>query len=274
MDRRALAVGLALLLAGCGALGGAAPGTDRPTLTPAPVPTAAPTATDEPALAPGLTADGVADLDALVTAHVRAARNTSYVWEVYEADSEWDGNATARPGPAQRVVYVNDSRYLREVALLAATVDGRRSYLRDYARFADGDEEFATWTAARTNGTAYRRVADPSANGRLAGLAADPLFEFLRLEESTVTRLCHDGRTYYRVSGTRDRLLRYGTVEDFRATAVVRADGFVRELRVFFAVYRGSGRSENHYSFTYSQVGTATLDRPAWVATARNETGG
>lgn len=92
------------------------------------------------------------------------------------------------------------------------------------------------------------------------------------MRDATVTRVTVDGRPYYRVTGTRDTLLRYGTVEDYRATAIVRPDGFVRSLDVFFVAYRGSGRTEVSYGFTYTGVGTATLDRPAWVATARNET--
>ncbi|MFB6173917.1 MAG: hypothetical protein ABEI39_04665 [Halobacteriales archaeon] len=273
MNRRVLLVGALLVLAGCSALGGAGQATDRPTLTPAPVPTASPTPTDRPTLAPGLTSSGIVDLEALVAAHVRAARNTSYVWTVREADSRPYRNGTADHGPTQRVVYVDESRYLREVSLLAATVDGRRAYLQDYARYADGDDEYATWTASLTGETTYRHVEDPAANGRFARLAADPLLEYLALREATVTRVTVDGQTHYRITGTRDTLLRYGTVEDYRATAVVQPDGFVRELDVFFAAYRGSGRTEVSYRFAYTDIGTATLDRPAWVATAQNETG-
>lgn len=271
MDRRAAAVAVLLVLAGCSAFGGGAPSTDRPTLTPAPVPTEVSTPTDRPPLAPGLTSNGITDLDALVSAHVRVARNTSYVWRVHDSERQAFHNGTTL---TQRVVYVDDSRYRHEVGLLPATIDGRRSYLQGYARYADGDDEYATWTASLSGETAYRHSEGPRANGRFARLAADPLLEYLVLRDVTVSRVSTENRTYYRVVGTRDTLLRYGDVENFRATALVRADGFVRQLNVSFATERADRRVDVRYNFTYDEIGTASLDRPAWVATARNETHG
>lgn len=272
MDWRVLAVVAIVALAGCSApLGGNDRG-DEGTVTPAPVPEVTDRTERRPAVAPGLQTTGIERLNRLVRAHVRAARNASWVWtETYELTRR-SGNVTVTSRFDQTVRFVGPRTYSREASPLAIRRGGEYRFVQNYAQYADGETGYETWLSGDRNRVIYRRDEDPTANRSFAGFAADPIRTYLALDEATVWRVERGQRQHYRVVGTAATVPGYESVNAYRASALIRADGFVRSLNVTYTVVRPDVIVQRRYSFTYRTVGNLTLERPDWVETARNWT--
>ena len=272
MRWRLLTVALLAVTAGCEGFGVAGPGGGD-TVTPAPVPTVAETATPTPAptIAPGVTTRGVRNVSALVAAHVRVARDQRWVWTETRGVSRRFRNGTAS---TQTVWFVGERSYRREIEGAALPLDGESQHVEGVRSYADGTDRYTTWRSPVDGERVYRRESAPAAGERLAGLVAGPLHRFFPVEDATVTRVEVGDRPHYRIVGSWTRVSHFNdATKSATVRALVREDGFVRRLHVSYTVSEPGRWVRGTYNSSYRRVGTATLDRPAWVDTAANRTG-
>ncbi|MFB6140639.1 MAG: hypothetical protein ABEJ26_09425 [Halosimplex sp.] len=245
MRWRVVAAAFAVVLAGCGALGGAPEqsggrSADTPTLTPVPVPEAT---TAPPRLPPGLTGANVTDANALVDAHLAAIRGRSYTLAVrVRIDGE----------RSERLLRVETpTRYYR--------VD-RLADRGDTVQFADGDDLY-TRTEYRGD-VRYGRFDDPSLpRSQTVALSR----AFLRVDDVRVAETRVDGDVAYELTGRYPVHPSVDTLANFSLRAIVEPDGFIRSLNVSY-VRTGTGDGTTvSRSFVYSDVDATTVEEPAWV---------
>lgn len=267
---RALVVAVLAVTAGCGSFATASDPT--PTVTPAPVPTASPTP-DEPrgAVAPGLRATGVTDPGRLARSHVEAASGTSYVWRSSTAASHQFRNSTVDTSESQMVAAGNGSTYHRTVDQYETMLDGEVRRLDDYEEYVDGTVIYRKWSS--DDGRTVRENVTTNDSGRYAPIAAQRIRRYLALDAASVSRVDVGEGAHYEVVGTRETLPRFGSLDSYRARAVVRADGFVKRLDVRFHVRRNDERIDVRYNFTYERVGETTVSEPDWIDEADGRPG-
>ncbi|MEF8852213.1 MAG: hypothetical protein V5A44_06750 [Haloarculaceae archaeon] len=256
MGRLSVVLALVVVLAGCGSVvdGGTTPEEDTPTrtLTPAPVPTSA-TPTDElVTLPPGVTGDGIADPDALLDAHRSALRNRSY---------------TLRARISVRGVV--SERFTR--------VESPTRYYQRDVRYGTGSNvtRFASDTSVYTRSTydsvtrydRFEAVIPPRSTTVRESRA------LLELDSAAVTRTTRDGHTVFVVRGTYPTHPTLPGVRNFSLRVVVEPDGLVRSLHATYVRVEGATRTNVTRSFTYTDVGATTVERPAWVDREFNDTG-
>lgn len=258
--------------AGCNSFAG--PGTETQTVTPAPVPTPPPTPEDpRVGIAPGLSADAVFDVHFLADRHEKAVRRTSYVWRESDSPYERYEGLSTNASVSQIVTVERSDTYTRVVPLKSFSENGHVRYYKEYEEFARGEVEYQKWRSKDGDGNAYRRRESVNANRTYAAIAAEAIRRYLDVDEETVTRVDVGERPHYRVVGTRDSFPVEGSVENYRARAVVREDGFVRRLNVTYTIVRFGEQIETGYSFQYTEVGNATVETPEWLPAARERTG-
>jgi hypothetical protein len=281
MDRPVVGVvfALALVLAGCGALpaGGGGEATPAETLTPAPVPTAASTPTPVPRLAPGLTAAGVVDPDALGRAHDAALGRASFTRHTTATVRYADGSlrnryrvvtrvepggrfssvfTVGRPGPRQPDAgeMVRTERWSDGVRVLTAatTANGTTTY----AEVPRDRRRVVTRLATDTGGDSLARLLD-GAETRVAG------------------REVRDGTTLYRVVGTDldprglPSVPRLERPTNASVRALIDGEGVVRERRVRFVATTENGSSVGvAVRVRYADLGATTVERPPWYGAA------
>lgn len=264
MASRAVLAGLLVVLAGCSVLGGTDP---VETVTPVPVPEET---TERPPLPPGLSGDGVTDLDALVWAHVRATTDTSYAWTDRERRTDADGSSQVSLD--RRVVFVDGTTYYWDLETRPLLERQRVDVPAGDERFADGR---TVYTRAGTGGTdTYTARPATDASRRLAWVSARSLDLYLEVPDAAVSATSREGERYYRVDARRSvYVLPLGVVAyDYRARALVSPSGLVERLNVSYHTARGDGATRVSYSYAFEDIGTATLEEPAWLPRARAET--
>lgn len=267
-----LAVGLLAVTAGCNTVGDS--GTETPTVTPAPVPTHSPTPEDpRVGVAPGLSAGGITHPNYLATHHAEAATETSYVWMEFESTTRQYRNETVDTSESQVVTFEDETTYRRQIDAHEITIDGRETYVQGYEEYANGDVEYTRWVSTDGEGYTYTRDSSPDAARTYASLAAESIRKYLNVENETVERIDVGEGRHYVVVGTRSTLPEYGPVDEYRARAIVREDGFVRSLDVRYTRSRDGDPVRAHYSFTYRQVGNATVEPPDWESEAADRFG-
>jgi hypothetical protein len=270
----ALASACLVVLAGCG--GVVTDGTDEPPrVTPAPVPadpTPRPTPEASPArtLAPGVTAEGVVDATRLVGAHVSSLRERSFT-------------------TTRREVSYGENGTVRSSVIVEGTVaaDRSRSYVQ---RRTDGPVlrriGFAEYTERFVAGrTVAQRTVDDGAvvldrwrreTDRVGGSAFLP-----DLAAGSTLSLAFHGlnftlsppaegaaRTRYRLvsTGVADPGvvvgLAGGDARNVSVAATVSGEGLVSWFRLSYVDADGDRVVR---TTTFERVGTATVERPAWV---------
>ena len=255
MDWRPVAVAAVVVLAGCGALGGA--GSDDPgrseatsTLTPAPVPGV--TATPVP-LPPGLVEGGVSDADRLVDAHRSALGGRSYTLRVQ--------------------LRVEEDLYTRLVQVETPT----RYYSHDVLGSTRGNvTQFATGPSIYTRSAflgvvRYDRLNNAyppeSRTVRLSRL-------FLQVGEAVVFETTVDGRPGFVVRGTYPVHPESERLRNVTLRAVVEPSGLIRSMNVSYLRDGSRGPTNVTRSFAYSDLDSTTVERPDWVDREFNDTDG
>ncbi|MFC7141623.1 hypothetical protein ACFQMA_17515 [Halosimplex aquaticum] len=264
-----LLVALAVVVtAGCGSLFGgderADPATD--TLTPAPVPEVTPTPEQWP-VAPGVTANAVADADALVAAHRAATANRSYVWRERRG-------TTTHPNESvplfDRTVARVESQTVYHVWTGQERVRLRTGLtsVADYSEYADGTERIVRYRyVGRSDFERQRRhPVDATAHRHIGLSAASAIERYLDVESATVAAVSVDGRRHYEVVGRNWSRPDDDRVTDYTVVAVVSPEGFVRSLDASYTVRSVGEPRRVRYTFAYEKVGETTVDPPEWDA--------
>ena len=241
-----MAVAAAVVLAGCGALGGAGTGADErgqsdatPTLTPVSVPEV----TEQPVTLPsGLTGERVTDTVALVDAHFAALSGRSYTLRI---------RVTVDDARSERLFRVETpTRYYRADRL----DDGGP----DRTHFADGEY---LYTRNEFDGQRYYGRfddVDPPSTRTVRLSRA-----YLRVDEVRVAETRVDGDPAYELTGSYPV---HPEIESFRNVslrAVIEPSGLIRTLNISY--YRVTDGSNVTRSFAYSDLDSTIVERPAWV---------
>lgn len=269
---------LAVVLAGCSGVTSPSTTTDATTTDTPTAPettttygtttTAETTTTDAPRLAPGVAEDGVTDALALAEAHGDVLRDQSYA-----SNATW----TTR--------YANGS--LASRTHRASRVDGPQLWFRFENRDEGVVPTFPETTYWRNESASFARLvaADGSVSYRrspdVSGLRFDPgewaehvygvvgSGSFAVAGEET-----RDGRTLYRLESTEPfTVVTAGsTGENASAWLLVDARGLVHEYRLAYDATRQDEPVRTTVHVEFAGVGSTTVERPAWVERAENET--
>lgn len=268
-----LAVAL-LLAAGCSGLAG----DPTPTVTPAPVPTDTPVRTPVPALAPGVTADGVEDPLALVEAHDSALRGTSRTVRLVRTIRYPNGTLVARRVQVTRIA-ADGERFHTIIDTGGPEVTSFRGRIEFWS---DGSRLFQEITF--DNRTSYAAMPleayERQSSIRITSPGGETFFLPVIAVETRVTgRVTRNGTTLYRLEGTAARpdLLASATDADepHNATlrALVDARGVVHEFRLAYDGTLDGRPVRVVLTGRYTGVGTTIVDRPSWYRAALNATG-
>ncbi|MFB6160289.1 MAG: hypothetical protein ABEJ61_03830 [Haloferacaceae archaeon] len=216
-------------------------------------------------VAPGLTTEGVANLTELSAAHADAVRNRSYEWVVVYRRGAGGTNPVIDGGPDERARQVARVENGTE-SLVRVTDDAgpNRSVSFGTNRdvYTDGTARYVRRHAA-DGSTSVRRTPLPPDGGPagLAEQASDFVDWILDASETDVVEAeRRAGVTHYRLVGRGSRAL---TLDEYRVEAWITESGFVREMEVGYVSYGDAGFT--YIDSRYRRVGTATVERPAWV---------
>ena len=259
---RALAVAALLVVAGCN-VPASDPAPDTATVTPAPVPES--TATGPEVFAPGVTGDGVTTPTRLARAHARTLEATSYT--VNQTLVQRFDNGTLRSR------YVTHARFAPEQGRFRASLqqvdreEGDRVRRRT-RRFGDGERAYVANTEA--NDTTYRLLRYPDGEPRppssvyVRNLTNSGTIErlFTLVDTRTVGTFTENGTRYARVRSSEPAAL--PPLQNVTLVATISERGVVAQYRVEYDVVR-TGRVEATIVVSYTDLGTTTVDRPAWV---------
>lgn len=287
-----VALVVAVVTAGCGSdavpVWDPSPGGE--TLTPAPIPEGTGTADgDRRQLAPGLTADGLADTLELMAAHRSVLRNTS--WTLTVTHVQRYGTGTVRLRERRTITSTLDGSY-RRVHRIEGVASEARTRVEEWS---NGSVRLVR--AERGETVSYRRFpVEGTTDGPRPSLVLDEdvavqaehqrlIAILLDTEDLRVDRLDRphreSDRQQYQLRATkfeddmfvtRDGLaVRLTEVE---VLFVVNDRGVVHSAR-FAYMGRADGR-ELHVveRLRYTELGTATVREPSWIGTAINETSG
>ncbi|MWG34502.1 hypothetical protein [Halomarina oriensis] len=279
--RRTVAVCLACLvvLAGCGT-GGSGGATDPETVTPAPVPSDAATEVpSERTVAPGVTTGGVVAPTRLVGAHVAALRGRSF--KTTRRTVEYAPDGTVRASVQIRGFVSADRRRLyldrrAEGTVVESTgLDGRTEQYMAGTRVAEREVR---------NGTERfdSRRRDPGAivgTVLISDLLASSTYSlaFHGMNFTVASQPDRWSAAQYRLVSTgtpsRDTVvgLAGGRARNLSFMATVTDDGLVTWSRLAYTAERGGETVRVVRTVSFEEVGTTSVERPAWFETATNE---
>ena len=254
---------LLVVLAGCnGVFGGDSEPTE--TLTPAAVPTDEPTPTPVPQLAPGVTGNGIKDVNALVAAHGSFLRNRSYTRRSNATGLAQNGSvlfrtmSTSRAGPANEGAYSisersNSSGYsIVGYAPVHTEVWANRGRLFLKSTYANGT-------------TTYDRFEQQYGYSG-AGLRFQ--LEAFDTANTSVTERERNGTTLYLVRGSMQ-----GNARNASLRLLVDSRGFIHSYRTVREGSFEANVSKVVSETRYTGVGeTEAPERPSWVDEAMNRT--
>lgn len=269
-----------VVLSGCAGLSDGG-GTSAPTTEEAGDRTGAttpsPTAASEPGsvttesarLAPGLTADGLADPLELVNAHTAVLRSEPFTVR-YELRRNGDDHDVTRTLSSR--TDLNGTVRANAVQWVNTTGSAPSFYENRSGRTAIWRDGGTVFHRTVENGSAtYDRVLamNASLSPNLLTQRRDLAQYLSSAEPRTVSEVTRGGETYYRVEGSFQEPYRNGPTN---VTAYVAPSGLVAELVVEEAGAERVGPSV--LRVTYEGVGETSVERPEWVETAEAATDG
>jgi len=242
-----------VLTSGCAGLFGSEEPRDAASPTPAPVPTT------PPPLAPGLTADGVADPTRLADANRQALDGTAY--RLNRTVAVRGPNGTLRIDRVQRVA--DDGTAIGRLSVSGAGPVG--TAVRNWTRYREGTVVWSRTTLADGNTVTNRLVSSDTSPYFIGRALPERLY---RAGSFDVTR--RSGERIVLESTTPFRLAR-GTTEletspprNVSVRLVVTEDGLVRELSVGYDATIGS--TSIRVRLTQSvRPAAVTVRPPHWV---------
>ena len=214
--------------------------------------------TDTLVIAPGLTADGISDVDALAYAHATALANRSYTWEL--AYVEWDAPNPRDSRKATETVRVGSSAvYVSNVSHDGLPVT--RGPIPGQPSSAAGERRYRLTSIGIVNRTIERNEGI----GRQEFRAQRYLSVLLRGEETAVVRTVLGGPRLYVVD---IRGAEAPSVRNYTATAHVTPDGVVQYYSGSYCLVPRSGSSTSEIcvslSMRYTDVDDTVVRPPSW----------
>jgi len=199
---------------------------------------------------PGIGADGLANIDALIATHRSVLSNTSFTVRVQYREFE-DGRVTGAFVETVRVE--SRDRYSVSVAETGTLQTSPRAIVGADA-FSNGNR---TWVRPGP-GEAY--VRSRLSTSRMLGQLARYLRWSLSVEESTLHGQPTDDSGTYWIRTDGDP---YQGIRDASGTVHVTGEGVITYGRWTYATIRPEARVE--FSVRTTGVGTTTVSRPGWV---------
>lgn len=275
-----IALATLLVLSGCS--GGADSGTPTTGATPTPTTGATPTATpgttpsvsaSSEQVPPGVTANGIENSTALVSAHRRTLVETGFVAVIQRTSRIERGGRT---------------RQFRSVRRHSTESGLSRFYLQARSQTPRGTVETASWgnesvlllRTRQRNRTRYSSKPRQSFNATEVLTASNIVRRAARMGTYTVSRTeQRNGTTMVRLdatafAGAADiRPLRGANVTSFEATMMVDSRGVVRALAVRINASTARGKIQLYTAYRITKQGDVRVPRPSWLAEAmRNDT--
>lgn len=126
-----------------------------------------------------------------------------------------------------------------------------------------------------TNGSvSYNVVPADTLSGRVHDNTSRAVDQLLRLQSASTEPIRWDNETHILITGEGSDHSVFGLVHNYSARAVVRPDGLVRRLTVFYEK-SGLGRHRTYeYSLAIDVDVPDRIERPEWTETALNRTSG
>lgn len=256
----ALTVIAVLLLAGCGGL---VPST-TPTqpVTPAPSP---------PTHPPGVTADGVQNASALMSAHESILATNSYTMNKTVTRRYANGTLDWRYTASNRVAPTENRHHTRITFEGTGHTFGALQNIRKMETYRTDGDGYGIETNATT--TRSFRFADR------VGEAAPLLVIFSTTEMRVQEHTSHNGTKLYRLTTTRiteptlfaDAIVRrrYDTVENVRFTAVIDSRGFIHEYTLSYTYHHGVTTRDVSRDVRYRADDRIAVTEPPWYEDAK-----
>jgi len=209
---------------------------------------------------PGVSEEGITDLEALASAHERAMANRSHTIRLGRYSRQ--KNVDNRSVKHDIDMITDGERYLVTTTLIEPD---NRQRLETF--YYDGRNHYE---AVRNETTEYDREArldehdDPSPT---PGTVRETLvWRYLSTENSSVTRrTARGGSVVYRVVGTGQADPRgFDHVWNYSVVALIDSRGFVRNLSVEFDARASSRYFHVRHEITYDRIGSTAVEAPAW----------
>ena len=219
---------------------------------------------------PGITTDGVVDTSALIESHTETLRSTSVTVRSTRTMRSSDPDFTMTTNQTWRL---DGGTPVQGYSVRTFSAEGDapeqyRAVPNRIAAYRNGSTTVERVTTA--NGSSTRRVDLLNSSVRVnTALYRSSINELTTRKNATVEPISRNGTTLYRVSATlEDTRLR----SNASMTLFVTPAGVVRELRTERTVRYRSGPRRITKRVWVSDVGTTTVERPAWVPPAGNAT--
>jgi hypothetical protein len=277
--RSVVLVGL-ILLAGCAGFPGLGSDSPEVRVTPADVPTDAQPATPSEQIAPGVLPTGVYNASILAHAHAQILGSTSFTIRTNRTYRYSNGTLARWTTGMQRVESGPPLRIQSHSQFHVWRLYPRRSNVSPAlgSDLWSGPDNGYQRTIYANNTTRYSTLSQ-----RIRSVNSSVFARVRRINETLsnvdtqVTRLTRNGSTYYRIEGSVSReYRRLPQSTDQQNTSqwlLIDSRGVIHEYHI--TIYT-SGPEETimeiHYSMTFQKIGNTTVERPAWIETARNRT--
>jgi len=220
---------------------------------------------------PGITTDGVTDTSALIESHTEALQSSSVTVSSTRTMRSTDPDFDVTTNQTWRLNGGTPIRG-RSVRTLSAAGDAPEQYRRVPTRI-EAYRNGSTAVERRTtnNGSNTRRVDLLNSSVRVnTALHRSSIYELTTRKNATVDTVSRNGTTLYRVSaGLNDTRLR----SNASLTLFVTPAGVVRELRTARTVRYRSGPRRITQRVRFSDIGSTTVERPAWAESTTDPTG-
>ncbi|WP_123539347.1 hypothetical protein [Halosimplex salinum] len=259
--RIAVVVALAVVLAGCNAIGPSADGDPQSTQTVTPLPVL--TDTDGPdetrSLPPGVAANGSLDPGPLVDAHYRALDGRSFTW-TYDYERTVSAGNGSVAAVRKRMSAAADGSYRLDQNLST----GQRATL--YA-----DETGRYLRSSFDDASERRSLGGPVDYSHYLSVR-ETVGRFLSVNNASVSVVERSGQTYVRVHVTHPpTTLRNGHVKqsigNYTATAYVTPEGLIRTMVVEYDYTLRGEHVRVSLRSGFDALDATTVERPAWVDT-------
>jgi hypothetical protein len=219
---------------------------------------------------PGITEEGITDTTALVEAHTDALESTSFT---VTSTRTMRGSNPEFAVTTNRTWHLNGSPPVRGYSVQTTTASGvapqQYTATPTVETYRNGTTTVERSTT--TNGSSIRSVDLLNSSVRLNSALHRPLlYELTTRKNVTVDTVQKNGTELHRVSVA---LNDTGIRSNASLTLFVTKEGIVRELRSTRTVRYRSGPRQITHRVRFSEIGTTTVDPPAWMPPTAGDNG-